>query len=635
MPNNLTEEQLLAKIRFAVDQATLEQAKRAVDAVDKGLLKSAQSAEEYRKKLMAARESAEQLQQVGTTLGIAGAAIMAPFLLAARSYQQAVGEGEEASRRWTAANDRLKDAQIRVGRETTEALLPLMEKGADLADKFATLVEKHPDLVKAILIAGGSLASASAVISIIAQTQKLIATVRLLTTGAGAAAIGKLAALIANPIVAIPTAIAAGASYAYSEMVEAGNARPIKEVATAGAYKAGQLWAGGLAGIGSQEDIDAVGTKWALAVGKFIGAFDDVIDKTEEAASASSGWSSAMENQVKVYLNYVKAEREAAVQYQQRQAELTRNYQAQLAADAAEYNRSRSQAMRDFYNSERQAEAEYYRSRLQAARSYSIEAARAEEDHQRRIQQLREDYNDQAEDLIASRDALGLVRATRDYDRARRDADEEFRIESSRRAEDFARQQAEQAEQFAIQRAQRIADFKQRMADEADAYDLRRRQAEDQYRQQMADLQKNYNDERKKRRQAMIDQLSDLSQGLNAERQLRQQFTAAMLADFRAAMNQAGLAVPTRHSGGYTSDGMYMLKRGEFVLAPETTSAAEKIAGRTLNQDNVLAMLAGNGGAGRTIVYQDNRKFDSRLSSQDRALIRRDTDIRLSEVING
>ncbi|MHB8191822.1 MAG: hypothetical protein ACYDGL_00915 [Bellilinea sp.] len=627
MPNNLTEEQLLAKLRFAVDQATLEQAKRAVDSVDRGLLKSAQSADEYRKKLAAARESAEKLQQVGTTLGIAGAAIMAPFLLAARSYQQAIGEGEETSRRWTAANDRLKEAQIRVGRETTEALLPLMEKGADLADKFATLVEKHPDLVKAILIAGGSLAAAGTVVSLIAQTQKLIATVQLLTTGAGAGALSKLGALAANPYVGTTLAIGTAAYAAYDALAqtETGKSRNMEaapgQLATVAAYELGRMFGG-----------SELASKWGKAIGELTGALPKATAETEKYNNAVS---QTTQKQMAVYLDYVKAERAAAVQYQQRQAELTRNYQQQLAADAAEYNRSRTRAMRDFYNSERQVEADYYRSRLQAARSYSIEAARAEEDHQRRIQQLREDYNDQAEDLIASRDALGLVRATRDYDRARRDADDEFRIESSRRAEDFARTQAEQAEQFAIQRAQRIAEFKQQMVDEAEAYDLQRRQAAEQYQQQMAELQKNYNDERKKRRQAMIDQLSDLSDGLNRERQLRQQFTAAMLADFRAAMNQAGLAVPTRHSGGYTSDGLYLLKRGEFVLAPETTSAAEKMAGRTLSQDNMLAMLAGNGGAGRTIVYQDNRKFDSRLSSQDRALIRRDTDIRLNEVLNG
>ena len=91
--------------------------------------------------------------------------------------------------------------------------------------------------------------------------------------------------------------------------------------------------------------------------------------------------------------------------------------------------------------------------------------------------------------------------------------------------------------------------------------------------------------------------------------------------------------MPTRHGGGYTADGLYRMRAGEFVLRPDVTNAAERVIGRSLNQDNMLAALAGGGGAGKTIIYQDNRRFDSRLSSQDRALIRQDTDIRLGEVL--
>ncbi|HEY4693022.1 MAG TPA: hypothetical protein VIH16_06260 [Bellilinea sp.] len=626
---NLSEEQLLAKLRFYVDQATLEQAKKAIEAVEKGLGKDALKAEEARKKLMALRESAEKLQQVGTTLGVTGAAILAPFLLASRTYTQTIGQGEAISRRWMNSTERLKDAQIRVGRETTEALLPLMEKGADLAEKFAGLIERNPELLKGILTVGGGLAAAGTVVTLIAQVQRLIATVQLLSGGKTISAIGGVAAkAVGTGVMGAAGSVVGGLGLGlagYDALAKATGRDSAGEIIGKYQTSLAYMWGKMLGG-------PELATKWGKAMGELTGVLPKATEETEKAANAVSKTADA---QMKAYLNYVRAEREATTQYQKQRAELIRNFNQQQAAEAAEFARSRSTAMRDFYRGERQAEAEYYRSRMQAARAFSVEAARAEEAHQREMRRLQEDWNDQAEELIGTRDALGLVRGMRDYERSRRDADEQFRIESSRRSQDFARQQAEQAEQFAAQRAQRMADFQVRMADEQAAYDLRRRQAAEQNRQQLAELQQNYNEERKKRRQALIDQLRDLSEGLQQTRNLWRQFTTAMASDFRAIMASAGVAAPTRHSGGYTGDGLYRMKRGEFVLRPDVTSAAERLAGRSLNQDNVLAMLAGRGGAGKSISYTDNRHFDSRLSSQDRALIRNDTNITLREVLGG
>ncbi|MFA5836172.1 MAG: hypothetical protein WC837_04365 [Bellilinea sp.] len=624
---NLSEEELLAKLRFAVDQAALEQAKQAIDAVDKGLHKSAVSAAEARRRMVEMHESAEKLHQVGIALGVTGAAMMAPFLLAARTYNQQIGLGEETSRRWAESGERLKNAQIRVGRETTEVLLPLMEQGADLADKFAALIEHHPDILKAVLTVGGGIAAAGTVVTLIAQVQRLIANLKLVSTLGGAQSIGSIAAKVIGSGVAAGAGAAAGgvglgfAGYnAYAQATGRDSAGEILgKYQTSLAYMWGKI-------LGGPE----LATKWGHAMGELTGVLPKMTGETEKTSGALN---SMVEAQMAAYLNYAKAEREATARYQEQRSDLIRNYQKQQAQEAADFNRTRAQSMRDFYNSERQSEADFYRNRLQQARAYSVEAARAEEDFQRRLQEIREDWADQAEELITSRDALGLVRGMRDYERARRDAEQEYQTESGRRAEDFARQQAEQAEQFAAQRAQRLADFQVRMADEQASYELRRRQAAEQQREQLADLQKNYTDERKKRRQALVDQLSDLAEGLSQERTLRQQFTAAMLADFRAAMSSAGMAVPTRHGGGYTADGLYRMRAGEFVLRPDVTNAAERVIGRSLNQDNMLAALAGGGGAGKTIIYQDNRRFDSRLSSQDRALIRQDTDIRLGEVL--
>ena len=626
---NLTEQELLAKLHFAVDQVTLEQAKKAVDAIDKGLIKTAMSTEDARRRMMAMKQTAEQLQKVGTTMTLTGAAILAPFLLAARAYNQYAGQSEATSRKWAAANDRLKDAQIRVGREVTEALLPLMEKGADLAEKFATLLEENPELVKGVLGAGATILAGGQLIASIGTLVNVIAAVKGLGLGSGMGKVG-IAAKIAGSGLGAAAGLATGGIAlgvtGYNAIAQATGRDSAGEILGKYQTSLAYMWGKMLGG-------PELAYKWGAAMGKLTGVLPEVAEESEKASSALSKTAQA---QMRAYLNYAKAEREATTQYQQRQVELSKNYLQQQAQAQAEYNRNQSQAMRAFYTSEKQAESDYYRSRMQAARAYGTEVARAEEDFQREMQRMQEDNSQTMEDLIGKRDALGLVQATREYERQRRRAEEDYTVEAARRSQDFAIQQAEQAAEFAAQREQRLAQFQQQMADNASAYQEARRQAELQYRQQQAELTRQYNEDRIKRRQAMIDQLRDLADGLAKERELRAQFTLAMLADLRAAMSAAGVDIPTRHGGGYTGDGLYRLKRGEFVLRPDVTSAAERLAGKQLNQDNMLALLARGGGAGgNNYNYVDNRRFDSRLSSEDRKAIRRDLAVQLGEVFGG
>ena len=131
----------------------------------------------------------------------------------------------------------------------------------------------------------------------------------------------------------------------------------------------------------------------------------------------------------------------------------------------------------------------------------------------------------------------------------------------------------------------------------------------------------------------MIDQLTDLIEGLNQERYLRQQFTNAMLADLQRAMGEAktaaGSAAPGRLSGGYTWPGLFQMSedgRREFVLNGDTTQAAESLARGSLDQRSVLQMMAaGASGGGGSVVYQDQRRFDSRIHAEDRLEIQNDT----------
>lgn len=630
MPLRLTETELLAILKFSADQQEAERVKKTLDGVAGKLKETEKAADASRKKFVQMREQAEKLQQVGTMLGVAGAATLAPLLLASRTYLNSLSEGEKASSRYITAQERLKDVQIRIGRETTEVLAPLMEKGADLAEKFADLIEKNPDLLKGILAMGGGLAAAGTITTLIAQVQRLISNISLLKGGtiAGTAATAGGIGLAASSAV-IPGVGLGLAGYQGLTQTEWGQKQGLADLgqyATVISYYLGKL-------VGKENE-------WAYSIGTLTGAIEKADDTTRKTV-ASSPFDSVTNSQMKAYLSYQKSITQLDTQYLERRSTIIRNFNQQQAQELADFNRSQSRSMRDFYTSERQAEQDYYRNRLDIARSYNIETQRAEEDHQVEMRRLREDYNERAEDLIAQRDALGLIRETRAYEKDRRRADEDYQKEAARRNEDFAQQMSDLAEQFAIARAERLANFQQQMKDAKENFQIQRQREQAEYRQQLQDLETEYNKERKERREAFIEQLQDLAEGLTQERILRSKFTAAMLNDLKNAITEATNTnkekITNRDSGGYMYPGVYRNASGkrEFVLASNTVEAVERMAQRSLNQETILALMSRGGGSaflqGSGITYIDQRRMDSRLTSEDRRSIQQDT----LEIIGG
>ena len=84
-------------LKFGLDAEKAKQASKELNNVKK-------SAEEARKELNSMRESAEKMAQLGSRLAMAGAAITAPFLLAANKYVQTGGVLESTSARWISSS---------------------------------------------------------------------------------------------------------------------------------------------------------------------------------------------------------------------------------------------------------------------------------------------------------------------------------------------------------------------------------------------------------------------------------------------------------------------------------------------------------------------------------------------------
>jgi hypothetical protein len=153
-------------------------------------------------------------------------------------------------------------------------------------------------------------------------------------------------------------------------------------------------------------------------------------------------------------------------------------------------------------------------------------------------------------------------------------------------------------------------------------------------------MQVDWNEQERARRQAVSDALNTMAADTSQAAKLFTDFSGYMVGDMQSLVDGAaqlkdyfkGLSlpssgVPSRDVGGYTSPGLYMM-HDEFVLSPSSTRAAEKMMRGRLNQENVLAMLAGGGGPAN-ITINDQRRFDSSLSADDRRSIRQDTEYML------
>lgn len=359
------------------------------------------------------------------------------------------------------------------------------------------------------------------------------------------------------------------------------------------------------------------------------------------------------------YVDMLREEKQAAQQYASDRLEIIRDAQARelsiLASNQkaiyqinTNYNKQVASITANFQKASAAAERSYAQQRAQVIRNAGVEIRRIEEDHQANMRKLLLEHNDRVNDLVSSRDALGLVREMRDYERRRQEEEENTNKQIARRRQDVAQTLRDMAEQHAAERAERLADYKQQLKDAAEQKTEALKQQAEKYREEMAAAQKakadalralseQYNAERQRRREAFAAQVRDLDASMQGEQKRRQAYYTAMLRDveiwaqaYRRSLPSGGHAGSgingIRDMGGYATKGIYGLAqdgRTEFVLSGDTTRAAEALIGARLTQENMLAAM--RQGGGRSVVWNDQRRFDSRLSQADRRAIQSDT----------
>lgn len=566
------------------------------------------------------RESAEKFAQVGSRLAIAGAAITAPFLLSANKYVQAAGVAESASSRWMSSMRSLEQSQMRVGRVTTDVLNPGLEQAARLAEQLSSALEKNPQLVSGVLGLGATLTTAGAAITGGAQIAGSLATLKSLQAGGGAEGMLAGGALKLGQVAMTAAAVYLSAEAGkwigneVNKMIFGPNAKEQTwgDIATTAGRLSilpGQLAANAV-GRGGEYYSAAEKFNPALIFGNYLKNQEQEQRKyseqaaskvqTTEQTSAFAAFKTAQDERIK-YEQQAEAERNQIVKSQSvERINLEQNYGAQ-----------RSQAVAEFLRNEAQMAQDYYNQRSQLAKNYDKEVQRAEEDHQREMRRMLEEHNQRVTDLTASRDALGLKKENESYATQRQRAEEDYSVQARRRSQDFAEQLAQLEENYATQRQRREEEFAMRLEQMDEQHAEQMKKFDDQARQVLEKL-----DERNRKE---LDQLSEnertrarvlsdiFNKGLSEAESLAIQTSEKYLADFKKWIEdqkRVGSQLPAggRAAGGYIDkSGLYrMAEQGtEFVLNNSATRAAERMMGRRLTQQDILA---GMGGRNATIV---------------------------------
>lgn len=336
---------------------------------------------------------------------------------------------------------------------------------------------------------------------------------------------------------------------------------------------------------------------------------------------------------------------------EKRIADITRQYAQQRVDINRRFNDSRADIIQDFTQDSRRAEIEYAQQRAEIIKDAGEEIQEIEAQHQENIRKMVQEHGDRVEDLTAARDALGLAKEQRQFDRDLSEAERETNQEIAQRRRQTAQRLQELASEYASERAQRLAQYQQSLAENeqnrqeelkraAEAYAAELQQTREAKAQQLRELQEGLNAERLRRREVFIAEIRDLDEALLGERGMKQKYYQLMyqdaekfFADWRALMPTSSPfssvtgsvgTIPTHDYSGYAYSGLYhMAANGirQFVMGGNATKVAERVIGGQLDERSLMrAMMSGG-----QITWNDNRRFDSRLSLADRRAITEDT----------
>ena len=334
------------------------------------------------------------------------------------------------------------------------------------------------------------------------------------------------------------------------------------------------------------------------------------------------------------------------------EAKSNADYTRDSARIRSQLGKSVSDATKSYEEQSRKSEVQDAQERARIIRDGGQEIQRIEENLQEKLRKLRLDHEDRLEDLVGSRDALGIDKEQQRYNRERSEEVRQTNIDIRQRREDLGVRLKDQQETFQQERAQRLVDFQERLKElRANAVEqqkelaARHREEISQIRAQRAErikeLDNQLKEERKRRNDYFIDQIRKLDENLIGEAGLRKRRQDEMIKEldlfllrYKSGMSKLQVSPVSHAAGGYATYGSYLLGdmagggRGkpEYVLRGDVTELAERVLGGRISQDKMIALLsAANGGSRNNVTYNDSRRIDSRVSNIDRKRMMDDT----------
>lgn len=645
------------------------------------------------------KQAGVELTQVGNILSVGGGLLTAGAMANAQNYVTYMGKTTELSSKWLAAQERIKKANLEIGESTASVILPAVQAGAELMERVAEIAESHPWLVQGVLGAGGIMLALGAATKVIGEITKVVADLGLMLGKAGlmqtmnslggvgageympggsaaSKIFGKTASEFGVSGTVAIAAMSVAAIYLGSEAL--GN--------WLGKQMYGDKWENQNVGdamvtltkifqlpwLGLASILDKMGpsmqgvVQWILetanAAQKLVGdvtgasqykrkAEDEdtsqqmtqaFIDYQEAVSEAQSNYS---EQRKQIIADSESEIVNVTKQYNDQRASVIASAEKQIAGMISSYQQSANKAASSYKENEKKATDSYNDSVAKAQRDFEINQRRAAQAHQREMARLAEQHDDRMQALAASRDALGLVKEQRSYQREKSQKEQDYQTQRQQAQEDqqlrladmrqaFIKQRAEAKQAYEQQRAEALQALQQRVADarasEAERLaqlaaqhkaDLLR--IEQQEEEKLAKLDESYKKQVDQMQTSFIDRLRALDPTILGDAAAFEKYMQSQALAFRQwlenfkAQASAGSKTTAGVIGSHAAGGYAVFQgngedgREEFVMGSDLTRAAENALGGRLSQAGALSaimagrmMSSGAGGKSLQITVQ-------------------------------
>lgn len=601
------------------------------------------------------RDTAQDIDRVAKPLFTGGAFVVGGIFAAANKYVNDAKEATSTTRAWKAAQDSLNQSGQRIGAVLAKEALPLLREAAQVTSQIASFIEKNPGVVSTALKGGLAALTLGAIGKAVSGGIKLYADLKLdtaLALQADAATLQVQAARMQLEAAGIqstanPGKVPSGGSGGnlllgtIAAVGLVGEFKLLKETIGLG-VNAGELYEKNLVKLGVLSEttagkLDLLRSNVIKLYEKIplLGSFfSGMAGQSASGLGTASGGVKAptflggsQVNQDKAVADFKSFQndiKQITADTEKERLMIIRDAEKEMASSTAKYSKDRVRLVNDINAQNAKAQADYNQfltdsadERLGIVSDGEKRVQEIRANAQKELEKLEQSHNDRVGELTAARDALGLEKEKRDFNRAQRDISSGANEEIQKEKQQTRERLAEFDQRYALEKAQRLADLQQTIKDNAEKlkeFDAAHREEITRLREaetaKLKQLQESATAERIKRREQFVNELKDLGIYTNNDIALKKKGYDAMLLQTQqwvtnmqntikkltaSSLGTASGGVAVHDYTGYAYSQMYKMAdngQRQFVLSGPDTRAAERAIGGQLNQGNAAQMIA-------------------------------------------